>query len=269
MSVSLIPDSQGLPLSIDSLFYREADTAYHVQEHSQPLHQWYMCVHGSIAIRLEAGTSILGPGQSILYRPGTLREPRCRGRAPGYLVAIFHNRELDLDPLCDQVLDLPLALRPELNALIAELVHPADQDSPYLRQALLVRLLIGQRRAHRPSVSVLNAAAANGTVILAEEFMRSHLDQPLTRTSIAKAAHCSVPHLTRIFRTAADTTVFARLTTLRLEKARELLRESDQPIGNIALATGFPSFSHFARTFKAATGLAPSAYRRTGGAAWR
>jgi hypothetical protein len=97
MSVSLIPDSQGLPLSIDSLFYREADTAYHVQEHSQPLHQWYMCVHGSIAIRLEAGTSILGPGQSILYRPGTLREPRCRGRAPGYLVAIFHNRDLDLD----------------------------------------------------------------------------------------------------------------------------------------------------------------------------
>ena len=258
-----------MPLRIESLFYREADTAYHVQEHAQALHQWYLCVHGSIAIRLNKQLVVLDPGQSVLYRPGTLREPRCRGRAPGYLVALFANHGLDLDPLCDQVLDLPVALRPELNALIAELMHPDGVDSSYLRQALLVRLLIGQRRAQRHSVSILNAAAAHGTVQLAEDFMRDHLDQPLTRSEIAAAVHCSIPHLTRIFRTAADTTVFARLTALRLEKARTLLRDSDQPIGSIALATGFPSFSHFARTFKRATGLAPSAYRRTGGNSWK
>ena len=68
---------------------------------------------------------IIGPGQSVLYRPGTLREPRCRGRAPGYLVALFANQGLDLDPLCDQVLDLPVALRPELNALIADVLESA------------------------------------------------------------------------------------------------------------------------------------------------
>ena len=259
----------GAPLAIHSLFYREADADYHVDEHAQPVHQWYVCVHGSISVRLAGKAMLLNAGQGVLYRPGTKREPRCRGRAPGYLVAVFANHGLDLDPLCDRVLDLPLVLRPELNALIAELVHPGGPDSCHLRQALLVRLLIGQCRAAGRAPVALNAAAATGTVEAAERFMREHLDEALTRSSIAAAACCSVPHLARLFRSATGATVFDRLMAIRLERARELLRESDQPIGGIALATGFASFSHFARTFKATTGLTPSSYRRTGGAAWK
>ncbi len=261
--------SQRTPLVVRSLFYKEADAAYHVAEHAQSVHQWYVCVHGAISVRLAGKTVILGPGQGVLYRPGTRREPRGRGRAPGYLVAEFANLGLDLDPLCDRVLDLPLVLRPELNALIAELVHPGGSDSGHLRQALLVRLLIGQCRAVGRAPVALNAAAATGTVETAERFMREHLDESLTRTAIAAAACCSVPHLARLFRSATGATVFDRLMAIRLERARELLRDSDQPIGGIALATGFASFSHFARTFKASTGLTPSTYRRTGGAAWK
>ncbi len=255
-------------LTIRDLFYREASRTYHIEPHTQPLHQWYVCVHGTIDTRLDDKTISLHPGQSVLYRPGVVREPRCRGQAPGYLVAIFANHGLAIDLICDRILTLPLSLRDDLNALIAELVQPQGQDSGHLCAALLVRLLIGQSRSVTGLKPTLNAQATTLMVTAVEDFMRGHLQHQLDRAMIAQAAHCSVPHLARLMRSATGETILGRLLTLRLARSRLLLRESDDSIGAIALRCGFVSFSHFARSFKATTHMIPSAYRRTGGAKW-
>jgi len=255
-------------LTIRELFYREAGRSYHVEPHSQPLHQWYLCVHGTIETRLDRKVVILHPGQSLLYRPGVMREPRCRGQAPSYLVGIFANHGLTLDPICDQVLTLPLHLRDDLNALIAEIIHPQGDDSVHLRAALLVRLLIGQCRSVTGIKPSLNAQATANIVATAEQFMSDHLHETLDRAAIANAAHCSVPHLARLMRSATGETILGRLLSLRLAHARQLLRDSDDAIGAIAMTCGFASFSHFARSFKTSTHMTPSAYRRTGGARW-
>ena len=262
------------PLLLHSMAYKEAAKSYHVREHAQSFCQWCICVHGGITTLMNGRKVDLDPGQSIVYRPGTRREPRCRGRAPGYLIADFTDTGLGLEPICDQVLTLPPNLREDLLALVAELVQPAGSDAGYLRVALLVRLLIGQRRATLAAMSslalrpALNAQAAESLVEAAEAFMQANLQQSLDRTVIAAAAHCSVPHLGRLFRTVRGCTVRDRLQALRLERARILLRDTPDSIGQVAVAVGFASFSHFARAFRAATGLAPSDFRRAGGAVW-
>jgi transcriptional regulator GlxA family with amidase domain len=48
---------------------------------------------------------------------------------------------------------------------------------------------------------------------------------------------------------------------LRLERARQLARQTDLPLSEIAAACGFVSSSHFSRTYRAAFGLAPGADR--------
>jgi AraC family transcriptional regulator len=53
---------------------------------------------------------------------------------------------------------------------------------------------------------------------------------------------------------------FVRLR--RIEQAREMLANSDQPLGDVALLLGFSDQSHFCRTFKKQTGLSPLEYRR-------
>jgi AraC-like DNA-binding protein len=260
-----------LPIVVRDLFYREAGPGYHVAEHDQPLHQWYVCIHGTVATRLAGTELVLGPGQSVLYRPGVRREPRCRGRAPGYLVAVFADRGLDLGPVCDRPLTMPLGLRGDLQALIAELQRPQGAESTHLANALLVRLLIGQRRAAlagRLEQLPLNARAAEGIVGKAEAFMRANLHRHLTRAQVARAAGCSEPHLARLLRSAAGATVIDRLTVLRLERARALLRESGASVGAVAAQVGFASASHFAALFRQAAGMSPSDYRRAGGAAW-
>lgn len=259
------------PIAIHELFYREAGTDYHIAEHAQPLLQWYVCVHGAVLTRLAGREIELGPGQSVLYRPGVLREPRCRGRAPGYLIAIFADHGLKLSAICDRRLALPLALRGDLLALIDELRGKRSDESRHLCQALLVRLLIGQRRAAlagREAPPPQNARAVADMLGRAEEFMRAELHRPLERAEIAAAAGCSVPHLTRLFRLAGSTVV-DRLTDLRLERARRLLRETGGGVAQVAAAVGFASASHFAAVFKRAAGVSPSDYRRGGGRYWK
>ena len=50
---------------------------------------------------------------------------------------------------------------------------------------------------------------------------------------------------------------------LRLERARELLRQTNMPILDVAIATGFTSHSYFAQSYRLQFGRPPSEERRT------
>lgn len=68
-------------------------------------------------------------------------------------------------------------------------------------------------------------------------------------------------HLAREFRRFYHCTVGDYLRQLRIEFACEKLLQSDMPLSEIALASGFFDQSHFTRTFKQLTGKTPQAYR--------
>ena len=55
------------------------------------------------------------------------------------------------------------------------------------------------------------------------------------------------------------------LTSMRLNRARAMLRNTDRPIGDVAAACGFGTVSNFTRAFRRVYGKAPSSYRREGG----
>jgi len=48
----------------------------------------------------------------------------------------------------------------------------------------------------------------------------------------------------------------------RIEHARALIEDTDQPLAEIAAATGFATQSHLTTAFRRATGFTPAAYRR-------
>ena len=47
----------------------------------------------------------------------------------------------------------------------------------------------------------------------------------------------------------------------RLERAKELMQETDLPIADIALRSGFSSQSHFTTSFRRFVGVTPSSFR--------
>jgi AraC family carnitine catabolism transcriptional activator len=104
-------------------------------------------------------------------------------------------------------------------------------------------------------------ATSNPKLIRAVEAMEQALEEPVTTQAIAEQAGASLRELERMFRRWLQITPGGYYRRLRLERARALLQQTDQPIIDIATACGFASAAHFSRSYRQRFGRAPSADR--------
>ena len=101
------------------------------------------------------------------------------------------------------------------------------------------------------------------------DLMERNLEQPLTRPELAASANVSLRQLDRLFRQDLRCTLGEHYVMLRLDRARDLLKQTSLSVLEIALATGFTSASHFSRKFKMRYGYGPRTERATEVAAKR
>jgi AraC-like DNA-binding protein len=262
----------GPPIEIHGLTYRETGTDYDVAPHAHSSYQWYCVIFGRIDTVVDGQTFRLGPLDSVLIPPGAVRAPRCTGAAPAYTFVNFSNHRLRLGRLERRKVRVPKALAPDLHAFVTEISGSPGANTDDLVDALVVRLLIGLRRAAAAASrggaqgAPLNVNYYEEVSARAEAFMRRNMHRKLSRAEIAAAVHLSEPHLARVFRTTRGITLVDRLTQLRVAQAKRLLLESSMSITRIALDVGYNSFSHFSKVFKSSVGIKPSDYRRAEGA---
>ena len=96
----------------------------------------------------------------------------------------------------------------------------------------------------------------------AVDYMQEHFsDSGLTMNALAEYLQVSAVMLSIEFRNELDIRPSDYLTNLRMEKARELLKETNMLIGDIALIVGYEDVHVFRRRFKQYTGMAPGQYR--------
>jgi AraC family ethanolamine operon transcriptional activator len=95
----------------------------------------------------------------------------------------------------------------------------------------------------------------------AEEYMRSHLEAPITLMSLCKALHISERPLNYGFQEVFGVSPMAYLKTLRLQAVRTQLQQANPDttaIAEIANRFGFQSLGHFSRDYKIMFGELPS-----------
>ena len=92
-------------------------------------------------------------------------------------------------------------------------------------------------------------------------FIEEHFLEDITLSDLSASANISKSECSRCFKISLNTTPYKYLAEYRLSKAAELLRETVEPVGNIAAAVGFHQMSHFGKCFKEKTGYSPKAYR--------
>lgn len=89
-----------------------------------------------------------------------------------------------------------------------------------------------------------------------------YADQSLSNTVLAEQAGVSEVYLRRLFKESLGTSPKQYIVELRLQRAKQLLAESDLPVGRVAEVCGFSAIYHFSAAFNALTGMTPTAYRR-------
>jgi transcriptional regulator GlxA family with amidase domain len=98
----------------------------------------------------------------------------------------------------------------------------------------------------------------NRTIISAVALMERRLADPLPRDVLAKAAEVSVRQLERLFVSHIGTTIGEHYMSLRLARARTLLRQTSLSLLQIAAECGFSNSSHFAKVYRMKFGIPPS-----------
>ncbi|MNH74353.1 Chemotaxis protein CheY [compost metagenome] len=94
------------------------------------------------------------------------------------------------------------------------------------------------------------------------QYIKDHLDEPLSLTEVAKQFHFNPSYLSNYFTVHNDEGFSEYLTRVRIERASELLREGEATISEISSMVGYSDHSYFTKVFRKLKGISPSQYRR-------
>ena len=88
-------------------------------------------------------------------------------------------------------------------------------------------------------------------------------DGELSLAKVAGVFNISEPYLSSIFKQSMGINFSSYVGSVRIDKAKEMLKQTNMSVGDIALATGYYSANSFCRAFKRVTGLSTTEYRKS------
>jgi len=226
------------------------------------------CLQPGTALELNTGDMVVaGSGAAAVFRAsqlGTLKLEYFRV-LPQYLnglLTVTEWRQLgDIGSQAGKQLRYFAASEPSAQKF-TRLAAQSQRDGLAARSGLL--------QLWAASIAILLPAAdtapvANNLRERFRQFVGKMSEAELAVSSLAQLAgklHCSERHFSRLFREEFRVSLRARQTELRLQRARQLLAESDAKILQVAYESGYRHLGLFNALFKRRFGVTPSQWRQ-------
>ncbi len=230
---------------------------WNFEKHSHGIFEFLYFLDGGARIR--AGGSDLEAGlfDLVIYPPGVVHEER--------LIEGFRNEVfcfwLDLGP----VPEFPWGIRVrdstgEIRVLIEALYQEAVSRRPLNREMITtyVRGLVFLVRR-----SFAAPLQQDGSLVgRCLSYIHEHYTEDFDIETMARAVAVSPSYLFRSFKKKMGVTPMNFRNTLRIEKSKLLLCQSNRRIELVALELGFLDVKYFSSLFKQVTGQTPGAFRK-------
>ena len=232
-------ENEAWPLSAGDVFVVKGDDAHEYCELDEL--NLINVLYLPDRLRWDLGDLVSLPGYHALF---TL-EPQWRRRHQ-------FNSRLHMSPAeVDHVLGLIDQLDAELKARTVGFGFMAT--ALYMQLVGLLSRAYGRSR-NPDSQALLRIAAAI-------THLETHYSEPVELDNLAELAHMSKRSFLRTFRAATGQSPIAYLIQIRVNRAADRLRTSNEAITEVAFAVGFQDSNYFARQFRQLMGVAPRDYR--------
>lgn len=235
----------------------------------------FICVDGRLGVEIGGEPVSVGPGEVVLAPAGVRQQVGNGGTSPVSFYTVHLAARLYGMLDMPGVYRLPMALRPSNDGL-EEMVGAAHRIVDGLASqrpgralaangdgARLLAALWRETVATGDSQSPVAAATAGDLARLAPVFqlIQQYPAEPLTLHRMAATVHLQPTYFSLIFKRVTGMPPHRYLAAYRLQQVRNRLISTRDPIGKIALATGYNDAFYLARVFRRAEGMSPSAYR--------
>jgi AraC family transcriptional regulator len=94
------------------------------------------------------------------------------------------------------------------------------------------------------------------------EFIEASLDVTINLQALSIACGLSISHFVRQFKLTTGVSPHQFVLRRRVERAKRLLKDTDEPVAEVAIACGFSHQEHLTHTFRRYTGDTPASFRR-------
>ncbi|MGG1532330.1 AraC family transcriptional regulator [Brevibacillus agri] len=98
-------------------------------------------------------------------------------------------------------------------------------------------------------------------VFQAKQFIHTHYSKPITLETMAQKLTYSIPYLSRLFKQQTGHSPIDYLISVRLDRAKALLAQTDASLQEVAEVVGYSDLSYFIRAFKKHTGVTPGQFK--------
>ena len=248
----------------------------------------FLCVDkGEVNVLAGEKFHVLKKGDIIFHKPNEFHNVKSNGLiAPNLVVMSFSCPSSSMSFFEEKVLQISEPERLLLAQIIQEAKHVfhGRLDDPYQEELIksenpvfageqLIRLYLEQlliqliRRymvrtpiPNPPIVKSIKQKADGELFTQVREYMDAHICETLTIEQICKNNSIGRSQLQKLFRTRSGYGAIEYFSRLKVDHAKQMIRENHYNFTQIADALGFSSIHYFSRQFKQITGMTPSEY---------
>ncbi len=140
--------------------------------------------------------------------------------------------------------------------------HHTSGSNDIIRNSLINLLVFITRMYEYETTKLSGVVSKSHEIDELAKYIRSNFAYKLSLDFLARHMHISREYLSRYFKKHMGKTISEYLTEVRIEKAKQMLKNTSHPIGDICEHCGYSSISSFQKAFKKAMGVSPSMYRK-------
>ena len=170
------------------------------------------------------------------------------------------NGEVELRPECRLVDSRVSSLVAAVNA---ERIAGFPSGKLFLDsvEQALAATLVDRYAVRRPSVARYRGGLTPARLRRVTELVHAKIEEELSLHEMAQCAGLSTSHFLEVFRKSTGESPHQFVLRQRVERAKEMLREAEMRVLDVAVACGFKTQQHFARVFRRICGASPTEYR--------
>lgn len=217
---------------------------------------------------LEGKKFRLAPGDLVVVNPGTLHEERSDAKAPLRLIFLairdFAVPGLPAGCLSQEKYRVLTCgeYQYKMDIYLRELLQETSSQIEFyqeISQGLVSALLVLVMRLIR--INPEDEAALSQECQKIKDYLDQNFTSLITLDSLSETVYISKHYLSHLFKEQTGISPIKYLTSKRMEKACELLSETELPVSEVSKAVGYENPLYFSQVFKRVYGISPVKYR--------